>query len=529
MELPACFLPNRGLPALLFLLWIVAGGAGCGPEADPPEVPVDVPVPALPEISAVPDAAKLESESWHAIYIQKHHVGYGHYRRYSWTTKIGLRTKWLSEMVLAIKQGEKSISQRLELASEDNDQGEMQTCDMKMAVGASPLLLHVDRKGDMLEVVSSSAGRTARSSMEWPAAAGGIFAPEQSMLAKPLQPGEVRKVSILFPGHGTLEKGEATLRAQQYEMTYLLEGQKELLRIEFDTSTAGQTVRQLLWADRQGEVLKASHQALEQTVYRTSKERAMASEGQAPTFDITAASTVRVTFPAGNPHSTTRALYKVRLREGDPAKVFPQGASQQVRRLDDHAAEITVIAIRPTEPEKVDSHGDRTPTDNDLAPNQLLQTDEPNVIQLAMQAGANETDPWKLAVALEELVRSRMRRTPNSQAFASAAEVARTFQGDCTEHGVLLAALLRARKIPARVAIGLVYHGPSGGFAFHLWTEAWIKDRWVPLDATLARGGIGAAHLKITDSDLAGANATSAFLPVLQVMGQMEAEVIEVK
>ena len=40
---------------------------------------------------------------------------------------------------------------------------------------------------------------------------------------------------------------------------------------------------------------------------------------------------------------------------------------------------------------------------------------------------------------------------------ATAAEVARSREGDCTEHAVLLAALARARGIPARVAMGLVY------------------------------------------------------------------------
>ena len=34
---------------------------------------------------------------------------------------------------------------------------------------------------------------------------------------------------------------------------------------------------------------------------------------------------------------------------------------------------------------------------------------------------------------------------------------ARTRSGDCSEHAVLLTALLRARGIPARVSHGLVY------------------------------------------------------------------------
>ena len=44
-----------------------------------------------------------------------------------------------------------------------------------------------------------------------------------------------------------------------------------------------------------------------------------------------------------------------------------------------------------------------------------------------------------------------------STAYASASETARTGSGDCTEHAVLLAAVLKARNIPARVCHGLVY------------------------------------------------------------------------
>ena len=41
-----------------------------------------------------------------------------------------------------------------------------------------------------------------------------------------------------------------------------------------------------------------------------------------------------------------------------------------------------------------------------------------------------------------------------STALASAAEVAEKLAGDCTEHSVLCAAMLRARGVPARSAWG---------------------------------------------------------------------------
>ena len=139
-------------------------------------------------------------------------------------------------------------------------------------------------------------------------------------------------------------------------------------------------------------------------------------------------------------------------------------------------------------------------------------------------------DDWSIAQALEDQVHEMISEKSFTQAFATAAEVAESREGDCTEHAVLLAALCRAREIPARVAIGLVYvpTGGAGRFAYHMWNEIWINDRWIPLDATLGRGGVGAAHIKISSSNLHGANAYSTFLPVIQVIGQLQLEIVSV-
>ena len=67
-------------------------------------------------------------------------------------------------------------------------------------------------------------------------------------------------------------------------------------------------------------------------------------------------------------------------------------------------------------------------------------------------------------------------------------EVARSKQGDCTEHAVLTAALCRAAGIPAKVASGLAYvsqwQNVSNGFGGHAWTQAYIGNKWINLDAT---------------------------------------------
>jgi transglutaminase-like putative cysteine protease len=62
-----------------------------------------------------------------------------------------------------------------------------------------------------------------------------------------------------------------------------------------------------------------------------------------------------------------------------------------------------------------------------------------------------------------------------------------------------------------------------------MWTEVYIDKRWIPIDGTLAQGGISAAYLKIAQSNLKDATATSAFLPVVQILGRLSVKILNAK
>ena len=214
------------------------------------------------------------------------------------------------------------------------------------------------------------------------------------------------------------------------------------------------------------------------------------------------------------------------MQQRDPAEAFASDVSQRVESLDQRRARITVRAIRPRQPADIPAQS--PPTDDDRNANSLIQSDDERVRQLAGTIAAAVTDPWQIAVALEKWVHDGIQKKNFSQGFATAADVAQSLEGDCTEHAVLLAALCRARQIP-RVCIGLVYSSTDQGFAFHMWNEAWIADRWIPLDATLGRGGIGADHLKLQHSSLSSEQAEGAVLSVLQVMNQLQLQILDVQ
>ena len=72
----------------------------------------------------------------------------------------------------------------------------------------------------------------------------------------------------------------------------------------------------------------------------------------------------------------------------------------------------------------------------------------------------------------------------------------------------------------------MVYFPREQGFAYHMWNEVWVEDRWIPLDATLGDGVVGAERLKVASSNLRGASPYAAFLPVLPLLQQLELEVV---
>ncbi len=112
--------------------------------------------------------------------------------------------------------------------------------------------------------------------------------------------------------------------------------------------------------------------------------------------------------------------------------------------------------------------------------------------------------------------------------YASAAEVAQSRQGDCSEHAVLTAALCRAVGIPAQVVMGYVYcpqfMDQQDFFGGHAWVQVYIGDRWVGLDATRAPGGYTAGHI----AQAAGSGNPEDFFALLSIMGRFRITGIEV-
>lgn len=159
----------------------------------------------------------------------------------------------------------------------------------------------------------------------------------------------------------------------------------------------------------------------------------------------------------------------------------------------------------------------------------LVDAADITIIELTKQAVMDAAPgPLHHAEAIRAFVNRWIRKKGLATAFASASETAIDQSGDCSEHAVLLAAMLRADNIPSRVATGLVWMDGAGAFGWHMWTQALINGAWIDLDATLPMT-YSPGHVLVTTSPLSDGWGQSDLVGLLGLLGNVQIDVIEAK
>jgi len=256
------------------------------------------------------------------------------------------------------------------------------------------------------------------------------------------------------------------------------------------------------------------------------RKEAMAAGAAAPP-ELMVTTFVEADKPIRRPRRSTRSTLRLRTREGDVPEL-PSAGAQRVERGSDKST-VTLI---------VDTSNPLPATEEEIADDTfrrasaMANADDPLVKKHAKRACRGvSSDPALRAEAMRRYVRDHISSKDLDTAFASASETARMRTGDCSEHGVLLCALLRAEGIPSRVAMGLVYMEAFAGerniFGWHMWTQALIDGRWVDLDATL-RESYDAAHVLTGTSSLADGMGAGDMAALLMLIGNLEIEVVDV-
>ena len=458
-------------------------------------------------------------DRWYVLRMQDQRAGWLHDRR---EVKDG-RIHTSSTIRIELKRGEQAVGVGVEAEFVETPDGRPISMTLTQRLGSEPTVERFTFDEHSIRVTTSSGGasRTAerpRPEGQWltPAAAARFVRQRLEAGAKEITLRAIDPTSGVDPVMYTNTVEERT----QVEALG-----KTVPAVKWRVTTDRHPdVSTLEFVDERGVSIRSetSMGGLKVEIILADKELAL-SELDAP--ELLVSTLVKPSRVIERPRALKRGEFILRLRDGRLPDL-PFGRTQSVALRDERTARVSV-----------DVGGERRlaghdePVDAQRRPSLMVTSDDPEVERLAREAlrAAGEGEGAR-AESMRRFVHRHIRKKTLGVGFATAAEVARTGAGDCTEHAVLLAAMLRAAEIPSRVVSGLVYaeefEGAANVFGYHMWTQAWIDGGWADLDATLPDGvPFDATHIALATSDLDEAQATNSLVALVPLLGTLSIEV----
>jgi hypothetical protein len=299
------------------------------------------------------------------------------------------------------------------------------------------------------------------------------------------------------------------------------------------TPLGSMNVESLSWVDDQYIPLVLEMNVAGQPIRVLQCDKAIALQKADPP-ELMAQTLIQAEVPA-RAMDATSVTYRLTRKGSTPntsLSAIPDTTMQSVERTDARSALITVTRSRAARKAAPTSQ----PTSKELAAltkaTAFLNIDDPVIRKLAKQAADGETDRWKLAKRLRAFVSEYIEAKDLGVGFATASEVARSKQGDCSEHAVLLAALARACGLPSRGVSGVVYAPAFGDrrsvFVWHMWTQVYLDGRWVDLDAALREDDVDPTHIALGIVPLSDAGLTEIAMPIWNLVGGIDIEVVAI-
>jgi hypothetical protein len=469
-------------------------------------------------------------ERWYAVRLMDRPVGWA----YEIVTQEDDRITSSSQMQVTMKRGPTQLSVRMDSDFVETEDGRPIKSRTIQDMGSQQVMRMMLFHGDGIELITQEGDRTRRQMLPRPGEAWRPPAAAARYVERQIDQGEKRiAVSMLDPGGS----------ARVIDMHWAHQGDQPVevmgkivpatLWLLTASNMPGITTRQFV--DDDGHTVKttvALMPGVELVVVEADEQLA---KQQVDPPELMRSTLIEPDRPINNPRGARSAIYELSFdRPGDAPDMdidLPRGGAQRVVWGDRDTARVVVDLGEPVAP------GADVPGDEHRRPSAALDSEDPRIIELVEQAIGDEDVPTRRAELMRRFVASHIDDKDLSVGFATASEVARTRQGDCTEHAVLLAAMLRVAGIPSRTVSGVVYVdqflGRRGVFGYHMWTQAWLDDggggRWIDLDAILDQGrAFDATHIALAHSAMADDAVLNDMVAMAGLIGRVSIRVIDV-
>lgn len=458
----------------------------------------------------------------------------GHVHRSQSTEKGQITTT--EEMNLSIRRDTVVVEAEQRMSFTETTDGKPIEASLTLRMAQQPMSMKFVFHDAGVDVTRSVGGSQSKNTVPMPD--GPYMTPAESLRYQVAQAEQGEKkieMAVLDISTGTLGVMDVTMTHAGEEKIEVMG--KTVLAEAWDTEMAaapGLVLRDYM--DGDGQMLRSTTSLgmFDVDIIAADKELALSSY-DAP--ELMANTFVEPEGDLPNPRQLRRAVYRLTLPDNFEDDLLRAGY-QRVTWADERTALVVQDLdepVNPTDDEAKDGH---------LAATSMLDHADESVRKLVTDAlgddAAQLSQPEK-AERLRQFVHRYVASKNLSVGFATATEVAMTAEGDCTEHAVLLAAMLRAAEIPSRTVTGLIYVGEFAGatniFGYHMWTQAWLAPqdngrmlghRWVDLDATLDQP-FDAAHIALSSSAMEDGAFFNDIITLVPLLSNLKIEVVEAK
>lgn len=438
-------------------------------------------------------------ESWLNIYQDKKKIGVIH--RVFYKLENG---EIQSEERATMQINTMGVTQMLNIETETQLQSDLSLSSFRFSLHSSLFRFnargHVSKDKLILYVgLPSAEEKMVMPLKNIPHISGNVY---EAAFRSGLEVNKKRKFSIFDPS--TLGLREISVTRQPDEI--ILNMGKRVLTQKLCADFMGAT--NCAWLAKDGEALKESGM-LGMSIEKVSEKTAKEGFDKGGAVDFTEIASIQSNIQIANPAALNIFVVKLEGFQDIPIGIY--GGRQKFSR-----GVLTVSresASNKTTPEseaRLQKH---------LQPSPLVQANSPE-IRKQMEAIVSPDDAPKVKIRkIVNWVYREVQKKP-SLSVPNALEVLKNKTGDCNEHAVLTAALLRAAGIPAQIETGLVYL--NGRFYYHAWNAAY-DGQWITTDAVLNQIPADVTHIRLTQGD------GGEQLDLLGVIGKLKLEVLSAK
>lgn len=465
------------------------------------------------------------SDGWYAVMLNGEKAGHMH----AVLERKGKTIHSANAMTISIKRGPVVVSISMDMETIETVDGKPLRYEAEMNLAATMTTKTVvEFDGKDVKVTTSQFGMDEKAEYTLSRAPLLAWGSLLAQVKHGTAPGTKYEIATYEPAMRPNDVLVAHVEVMQNETINLFGRMTEATRTK--TSIEGVPMEQTVWIDADGEILKMRMPiaGMEFEMVRSDRTFAL-QEGTPPEMFVQ--SLVAVERPLDNDKLNELRL-RLSIADGQMPDL-PDTEMQSVKRIDDRTVEITVRRIEHAKLKNA-SIGNLTGEPAQcLKPNVYMNFDDAEVAKMASAAVDGADTIYEKADALRRYVTREIKDKSLDIGLATASEIARQRQGDCTEHGVLLAALGRANGIPSRVVTGLVYvdafMGQSNVFGFHMWTQFYLDGRWVDVDAAYRQTEVDPTHIALNVSSMNGQSFFDSTFTYLPLMGQLKIDVLEAK